>query len=1521
MADLYYIESGYFDPSLGYYVYTADAASEITSTASITCAVGVIKQGQSALASAFTQSAIGSRTKDIDLFAFSEAMIAAQVNAIRSNNVDTSSVFSIATDDVRVRYASIDDMAFSTVFVGDNIRIRYSEAAVDAAFSLTADLQRAPGITVEGSGDWSSTASLECQAQRTKDITNCDLTATFSLSADANRLRGVESPLQSYISLNAAVGIVKQTAVSLDSSFVQTTSVGKIISASADISGVFDSQLSINVTKNSFAILDSVSTVSAAVTKTTGITAALASTASINAAALKIKSLAADLSATANISVNGGKLNAISLALSSQATLFANRYAGNGRPRQWAVTNSLAYSNSITKYGTHSLYLNAGTDYAFSEASGEFLVKANENFVFEMWVYKNGDPTFNLEPTYAGVGRLQNNNSGRDMRNFNSADDHWAIGSNFTNRLQFKYNNAGTVQTITTTQTVAASSWFHVAIRRTNGNTLQLLYNNSVVGSATFSGAFQIPSSSTWSRLGLFNGLGSSPTNMYYDEISYKIGSDQIDGYSSQIYNDPSTQVILLHLDNNLTDDISVTAFASAALSSTASISAVVTKAVLGSAALSSISTVQAQISAIRSAAANLSCQGFEIITPGKLKQFTADLISTSSLSALVGPLRAAQAQLTSTATTSVTGQRIRFASASFSAFNSELVAGDRVRSTRADLVSTASVTATITKTTRITAGLQSIATANITAAAVESDLNLTSWILGVRVDNTQLEYIGTTDILLDETTDTLYELVSWSDRNTNTYGSGIVARESHTGTILWTKYYRLQRGSASISLPDTSNLVLDNGYLYWAVNTASGVTPQGSRIHRLALSDYTLTTFAGLGTTTTQLTIDSGSIYAAGYQTGQTNNIFWLAKYTTSGTVTWQISDAYTGNSQPAGITVKNNQVYLATRVSTGSVSGSVYKIDPADGTKLAANNYLISFEGINQDSNGDIWLWGQEQFVKINTDLTVVLSKRVDITRNSTTKQVYIRDLKYEVSSNRVYAIGYELIDNSPPNQPMRLFRFNPTNNTVDWTTAFDGVYNGDYGEFKLLLDSNKKFYWSAPGPLTGDTGTIYDTTMVARGIKLTGGLFYNNYAFKSPNDSAGTFSYDTITNVSVSISNKTAQSNSTTLANFGNPTSSISTPLLSLNYQNYIYVYAVWGAGQLTSTATVTATVTKIRGYSAALVNTATVTITAVKTARAGAAISTTATVTAIAVKTVRTGSTISSAATVTADVRRQRNTSVTLTSTASLAALGTKTARTTASISSVSTLTAGILRIRSAAALLPSIATELTVAVKNATGTVTLESRATITAQTADSVTRRLSAALTGTATLTADVENIVGFKIDLANLAQLTTVNGRIRYNSSSLNTTATATTTAAKTARTSAAANIVCTLTAQPYDFTKAQAALTASSQLTLTITRNRDSAATLISTATISTTAARNRLASAALASEFTPLFFINRIVRIEANLATQGFILAVGDVIKIDPFLTLTVEPETRYLLVLPENRILAIEQETRILTIEGI
>lgn len=169
MADLYYYETGYIDTS--YFVYTADAESAQTATSSISCDATVIAGGVAVFGSGdlpgfATMTVMISHIEGVDLFAMSNASLAAEVSRIRDNNIDVTSAFTQVVSGAKFMYVGSDQNAEFTI-TADNLRVRFNEAASIAAFSLAADVEVIIGGQVlEAAAALEITTSLEAQVQR-----------------------------------------------------------------------------------------------------------------------------------------------------------------------------------------------------------------------------------------------------------------------------------------------------------------------------------------------------------------------------------------------------------------------------------------------------------------------------------------------------------------------------------------------------------------------------------------------------------------------------------------------------------------------------------------------------------------------------------------------------------------------------------------------------------------------------------------------------------------------------------------------------------------------------------------------------------------------------------------------------------------------------------------------------------------------------------------------------------------------------------------------------------------------------------------------------------------------------------------------------------------------------------------------------------------------------------------------------------------------------------------------------------
>jgi len=161
----------------------------------------------------FTQTAHGARERDIDLFAFSDAAIAIQVDVIRDNNISVSSVFNIATDGRRYRDAvSAEESLFTFGVINERNREFNIETQVAFSFSAIVLRNKFAEVTVENN------ISLSCIFSH---IEGADLVAQnfASLTSTIEVTRDAVSSMSSSATLSASTGLIKQAASSVSSQF------------------------------------------------------------------------------------------------------------------------------------------------------------------------------------------------------------------------------------------------------------------------------------------------------------------------------------------------------------------------------------------------------------------------------------------------------------------------------------------------------------------------------------------------------------------------------------------------------------------------------------------------------------------------------------------------------------------------------------------------------------------------------------------------------------------------------------------------------------------------------------------------------------------------------------------------------------------------------------------------------------------------------------------------------------------------------------------------------------------------------------------------------------------------------------------------------------------------------------------------------------------------------------------------------------------------------------------------------
>ena len=195
MADLYYIESGYFDPEYGYFVYTADAGAAISASATLTAqitVVGVPIEASADLATAFTQSSIINVNASAISTQSAEFTQTTVVNRIQEGAIALTGAFTpTLTVDVFKNSASVIECV--ATITADTVATRVFNITLESIVTQSLQSQRLAGLISNQSAQFSFSASAD---NRTQEGT-ASLSTTATISATANKLKLVSASLTS----------------------------------------------------------------------------------------------------------------------------------------------------------------------------------------------------------------------------------------------------------------------------------------------------------------------------------------------------------------------------------------------------------------------------------------------------------------------------------------------------------------------------------------------------------------------------------------------------------------------------------------------------------------------------------------------------------------------------------------------------------------------------------------------------------------------------------------------------------------------------------------------------------------------------------------------------------------------------------------------------------------------------------------------------------------------------------------------------------------------------------------------------------------------------------------------------------------------------------------------------------------------------------------------------------------------------------------------------------------------------
>lgn len=1311
--------------------------------------------------------------------------------------------------------------------------------------------------------------------------------STGTLICDAEIVSGVtveaNGSFSSAATLAAVVYNIKQFDSAQSAAFAQTTAGSKTVDLIIDLGAAFTPTLSVIVYKNYTAIIDSITTmtvdavanrsanitldsilnVSSQAVKTVDITKTLSAEFTQTATGTHTHYILATLQSESTLTADALNVQFAQAALTTNATLSATGYLSNRRPRVYTVSGSAAINTSTKKWGAGSLYVPAGS-YAYMGDSADWDNWATIDF----WHYSTSTNT----QTFISQGNTGGNTS-------------WSLQV-VNNRYFFNSYNSGGTQLSTSWDIVTTNTFNHVRLIR-NGTSIFLYVNGTKltpISGGTIPSSFRDSTQPVYIGDGLFTESG----DFYIDELLIRNDLALGNGSASTITVPtdkwlPESQgniLVLSHFDIDLSDDLGLLKTADSTQSATFTQSTTAFKITEAMSGQNVQSTVSILTTNIIDGQAQLVVEGFQVFAGTRIQQAQATLSSEFTQTTVAGPVRDANAALyeevTLVANTNLS--RIREASAAFSAFNTELIEGMRVRLAQANLTTTATVSASADRIRGITRTLSVTTTLTADGRAFEGNLNITSWLFGIRNDSSDI-YWWLEDFVLDETNEIIYELMGLNLNTNNFDGSAIVARKTKTGEELWAKFYQFDRGQSTQNEAIVSNLIKKGDNLYWAVNNFTTTAGWSSNVYRLNINTYTLTSWTSPIQTVEKITHDGTDIYLTGWQ-GIAQVNWAAAKINDSGTRLWHKTGAVVTN-QPHrgyGISVLGNHVYLAVNWDLAEYS-QYYKLDKSNGDLITAIDYNFNVNNLIIDSQSQMWVSGRYKFARLNTDLTIGLAKQ---------SSVIIDDIAVDPSNTKIYV-----------NASTSLFRANYINNTVDWASTFsdDLAYTDNdepkrRGQIEFELEG-PKFYWTQPY-----NAKSQGITAVGRFIEDTGGLYFTNIPYRL--GLTGNWSYSQLTapnipSLSVFTPISTANTNTLGSANLGSGTS---TTEIYPSYSNYRYVYAVWAVGVLSAeTALSLPAVKRFRGYTANPTANFTQTTTGNVARLAQSNQSSEFTQTTAAVKTVRTGSTANIVTTVTADVDRRRVADSNMSVTATISATGRVIRRADASLTSTATQNIDYTRIRLSDSILEVAASTLTAAAVNATGTILMESTASMV--TAATVFRDQAIPLSAEFAQTASGDKTVDFQIAVTATAAIVTDNIRVRFNSADITSTAAIEINTAQSKITGYAATI-------SSEFNQN----TATEQ-----SRIRFSRADLATEFQQITEAMKVKESGSIMQSAFTGVFFITKLVNVEADFLAFNTVVTVGTVFNIPPELILTVPSETRTIKVLPESRIIQVPSETRV------
>lgn len=515
---------------------------------------------------------------------------------------------------------------------------------------------------------------------------------------------------------DVVTGVTVEASGTWTSAATLSAVIGRLQSAQADFTGAFTPTLTVDAFKNHTAIIESTTTFTVDAQANRSANVLLEHIANLNAQAAKTAVIDSTMAITATVSAQVLKLKITSGSFASSSSFYAGRLTRAGRPRPYTQVGTPSLDTSNKKFGAASLSANY-TNYVTVPASQDWTKIRTIDFWFRI-------------PQPGGSGA------------FAHTVLEWYTDANNYRAITFSSQTAGIKFGITGafyTNVIAGVSYygnldFGNGISFNTWRHFRLLDDGSTY-TIWIDGTKQNLSALNYSSagLGLNQTLKIGSRVVGSDDISIDellitretltaAGTNSFTPASDRYYPEDQSKILLLsHFDSDYTDDVGEWMTPVLALSMSASLSAQAngnTKSV--SADITSSTTLSATVGKSQSAGAGLSATTTQSTNAVKTVQATATISSSASVNATAFRIQEFISNQNALFTPSIAVQAQLAGVALLETQFTQTASAVKTTDVTATITSTATVTAASTVTAGLASDLASTATVTVTGTRTQ---------------------------------------------------------------------------------------------------------------------------------------------------------------------------------------------------------------------------------------------------------------------------------------------------------------------------------------------------------------------------------------------------------------------------------------------------------------------------------------------------------------------------------------------------------------------------------------------------------------------------------------------------------------------------------------------------------------------------------------------------------------------------------------------------------------------------------